>query len=42
MSIEEGFVEGRMDFESSDYPVSGANNRHDPRASGIPWALANI
>lgn len=27
-------VEGRMDFESTDYPGTGANNRHDPKTPG--------
>ncbi|KAL8132236.1 hypothetical protein AgCh_007933 [Apium graveolens] len=27
-------VEGRMDFESADYPGTGANNRHDPKTPG--------
>ncbi|PKA58525.1 hypothetical protein AXF42_Ash008812 [Apostasia shenzhenica] len=38
VSVEEGegFVEGRMDFETLDYTGSGANNRHDPRSPGKP------
>lgn len=24
----------RKDFESADYPGTGANNRHDPRTPG--------
>ncbi|BFG37594.1 uncharacterized protein Pyn_13058 [Prunus yedoensis var. nudiflora] len=30
----EGFIEGRMDMESTDYPGTGANNHHDPRTPG--------
>ncbi|KAL0926908.1 hypothetical protein M5K25_003162 [Dendrobium thyrsiflorum] len=33
---EEEFVERRMEFESLDYPGSGANSRHDPWNSGRP------
>ncbi|KAG0487864.1 hypothetical protein HPP92_006675 [Vanilla planifolia] len=33
-SIEEKFVEGRMEYESPDYPGTGPNNRHVPRAPG--------
>lgn len=29
---EEEVIEGRMDLESTDYPGTGANNRHDPKA----------
>lgn len=32
-------VEGRMDFESADYPGTGANNRHDPKTPGTVWSL---
>ncbi|KAK1365867.1 Cyclin/Brf1-like TBP-binding protein [Heracleum sosnowskyi] len=32
--VEEFAVEGRMDLESTDYPGTGANNRHDPRSPG--------
>ncbi|KAI9070742.1 hypothetical protein K1719_026997 [Acacia pycnantha] len=28
---EEEEIEGRMDLESTDYPGTGANNRHDPK-----------
>lgn len=31
---DEKFVKKRMDFETHDYPGSGANNRHDPRGPG--------
>ncbi|KAG9458524.1 hypothetical protein H6P81_003032 [Aristolochia fimbriata] len=34
MLLEEDFVRGRMDIESTDYPGSGANNRHDPKTPG--------
>ncbi|KAJ0013705.1 hypothetical protein Pint_20733 [Pistacia integerrima] len=27
-------VERRMDFESTDYPGTGANNHHDPKTPG--------
>ncbi|CAB4316381.1 unnamed protein product [Prunus armeniaca] len=30
----EGFIEGRMDMERTDYPGTGANNHHDPRTPG--------
>ncbi|KAJ4841133.1 hypothetical protein Tsubulata_007652 [Turnera subulata] len=30
----EGYIEGRMDLESTDYPGTGANNHHDPRTPG--------
>ncbi|KAJ0979128.1 hypothetical protein J5N97_014602 [Dioscorea zingiberensis] len=33
MVINEELVKERMDFETHDYPGSGANNRHDPRAA---------
>uniref|UniRef100_A0A2P2KYM5 Uncharacterized protein n=1 Tax=Rhizophora mucronata TaxID=61149 RepID=A0A2P2KYM5_RHIMU len=33
--VGEGFIEGRMDMESTDYPGTGANNHHDPRTPGI-------
>ncbi|KAL0911589.1 hypothetical protein M5K25_019743 [Dendrobium thyrsiflorum] len=37
MPIEGGeFIDRRMDFESLDYPGSGANGRHDPRSPGKP------
>ncbi|KAJ8763136.1 hypothetical protein K2173_025521 [Erythroxylum novogranatense] len=32
--MEERYVEGRMDLESTDYPGTGANNHHDPRTPG--------
>lgn len=32
----EGFIEGRMDMERTDYPGTGANNHHDPRTPGRP------
>ncbi|KAK4282071.1 hypothetical protein QN277_013491 [Acacia crassicarpa] len=28
---EEEEIEGRMDLESTDYPGTGANNRHNPK-----------
>ncbi|XP_015867762.4 uncharacterized protein LOC107405246 [Ziziphus jujuba] len=31
---EEGFYEGRMVMENTDYPGTGANNHHDPRTPG--------
>ncbi|XP_068657819.1 uncharacterized protein [Aristolochia californica] len=34
MPLEEDFVHGRMEIESTDYPGSGANNRHDPKTPG--------
>ncbi|KAG6750829.1 hypothetical protein POTOM_045344 [Populus tomentosa] len=30
----EGYIEGRMDLESTDYPGTGANNHHDPKTPG--------
>ncbi|PKU66454.1 hypothetical protein MA16_Dca018156 [Dendrobium catenatum] len=37
MPVEGGeLIERRMDFESLDYPGSGANGRHDPRSPGKP------
>ncbi|KAL9341963.1 hypothetical protein Peur_065288 [Populus x canadensis] len=30
----EGYIERRMDFESTDYPGTGANNHHDPKTPG--------
>ncbi|KAF8403464.1 hypothetical protein HHK36_011568 [Tetracentron sinense] len=35
IEVEEGFVEGRMDIESNDYPGTGANPGHDPIPPGI-------
>ncbi|KAL1813400.1 hypothetical protein ACET3Z_023465 [Daucus carota] len=32
--VEEIAMEGRMDLENTDYPGTGANNRHDPRSPG--------
>ncbi|KAL8095099.1 hypothetical protein AgCh_036525 [Apium graveolens] len=32
--VEEFAVEGRMDLQNTDYPGTGANNRHDPRSPG--------
>ncbi|XP_028766833.1 uncharacterized protein LOC114724615 [Neltuma alba] len=33
---EDQVIVGRMDLESTDYPGTGANNRHDPRTPGRP------
>ncbi|OAY44460.1 uncharacterized protein LOC110621277 [Manihot esculenta] len=30
----EGYINGRMDLESTDYPGTGANNHHDPKTPG--------
>ncbi|KAF8369739.1 hypothetical protein HHK36_032237 [Tetracentron sinense] len=35
IEVEEGFIEGRMDIESNDYPGTGANPGHDPNPPGI-------
>ncbi|KAJ0969773.1 hypothetical protein J5N97_022650 [Dioscorea zingiberensis] len=35
LDVEE--MMGRMDFETDDYPGSGANNRHDPKSPGKPY-----
>lgn len=32
--VGERFIEGRMDFETSDYKGSGANQDHDPKPPG--------
>ena len=34
MGAEELMLERRMDLESTDYPGTGANNRHDPKSPG--------
>ncbi|XP_054802365.1 uncharacterized protein LOC129306059 [Prosopis cineraria] len=34
IEMGEEVIEGRMDLESTDYPGTGANNRHDPRTPG--------
>ncbi|XP_009417864.2 uncharacterized protein LOC103998189 isoform X1 [Musa acuminata AAA Group] len=33
---EKAIADRRMDIELNDYPVSGANNRHDPKSPGKP------
>ncbi|KAG6751962.1 hypothetical protein POTOM_044177 [Populus tomentosa] len=44
----EGYIEGRMDLESTDYPGTGANNHHDPKTPGkgiqtsVPPTLALV
>ncbi|KAK9986884.1 hypothetical protein SO802_031835 [Lithocarpus litseifolius] len=32
--VGERFIEGRMDFETSDYKGTGANQGHDPKTPG--------
>uniref|UniRef100_A0A7N2R7M6 Uncharacterized protein n=1 Tax=Quercus lobata TaxID=97700 RepID=A0A7N2R7M6_QUELO len=32
--VGERFIEGRMDFETSDYKGTGANPGHDPKPPG--------
>lgn len=34
LGMEQGYIEGRMDMESTDYPGTGANNHHDPKTPG--------
>ncbi|KAJ6757608.1 PROTEIN putative-RELATED [Salix koriyanagi] len=34
IDVGKGYIEGRMDFESTDYPGTGANNHHDPKTPG--------
>ncbi|KAF9661232.1 hypothetical protein SADUNF_Sadunf19G0046800 [Salix dunnii] len=34
LDMGEGYVEGRMDLQSTDYPGTGANNRHNPKTPG--------
>ncbi|KAJ6693893.1 hypothetical protein OIU85_004660 [Salix viminalis] len=34
IDVGKGYVEGRMDLESTDYPGTGANNHHDPKTPG--------
>ncbi|PON74944.1 Transmembrane protein [Parasponia andersonii] len=34
LEIGEGFIEGRMDFEKTDYSGVGANPEHDPKPPG--------
>lgn len=34
LEFEQGYIEGRMDIESNDYPGTGANNHHDPKTPG--------
>ncbi|KAK9289827.1 hypothetical protein L1049_007987 [Liquidambar formosana] len=36
LEVEQGYMEGRMDLESTDYPGTGANNHHDPKTPGRP------
>ncbi|KAH7855842.1 hypothetical protein Vadar_029589 [Vaccinium darrowii] len=33
--LSEGYMEGRMVMESTDYPGTGANDHHDPKTPGI-------
>ncbi|KAJ8472062.1 hypothetical protein OPV22_026405 [Ensete ventricosum] len=33
---EKAVVDRRMNIELNDYPVSGANSRHDPKSPGKP------
>ncbi|KAB5512240.1 hypothetical protein DKX38_029268 [Salix brachista] len=34
LDMGEGYVEERMDLQSTDYPGTGANNRHNPKTPG--------
>ncbi|CAK7341587.1 unnamed protein product [Dovyalis caffra] len=34
LDVGEGYIEGRMDLGSTDYPGTGANNHHDPKTPG--------
>ncbi|WOK95911.1 hypothetical protein Cni_G04618 [Canna indica] len=36
MMNEKSVVMKRMNIELNDYPISGANSRHDPRSPGKP------
>ncbi|URE39871.1 hypothetical protein MUK42_06735 [Musa troglodytarum] len=33
---KKAIADRRMDIELNDYPVSGANSRHDPKSPGKP------
>ena len=35
-------LERRIDLENNDYPGTGANNRHDPKTPGTPWAMHKL
>ncbi|KAJ9185732.1 hypothetical protein P3X46_005329 [Hevea brasiliensis] len=34
LDLGEGYINGRVDLESTDYPGTGANNHHDPKTPG--------
>ncbi|KAF2288148.1 hypothetical protein GH714_004666 [Hevea brasiliensis] len=34
LDLGEGYINGRMDLENTDYPGTGANNHHDPKTPG--------
>ncbi|KAJ4721346.1 Calcium-transporting ATPase 9, plasma membrane-type-like protein [Melia azedarach] len=34
LGVDQAYIEGRMDMESTDYPGTGANNHHDPKTPG--------
>ncbi|GMY20087.1 Cyclin/Brf1 TBP-binding protein [Fagus crenata] len=36
LDVGEGFIEGRMDFETTDYKGIGANPEHEPKTPGKP------
>ena len=36
-NVEEFSMQGRMDLENNDYPGTGANKNHDPKAPGRAW-----
>lgn len=42
LGMEQGYIEGRMDMESTDYPGTGANNHHDPKTPGRAWLIKRV